>query len=209
MDASTRNLSLAAIAAALLHVLLLVQAMSVREDRYFQEQPLTVSLFEERINRESEPEAKETEVSPEVVQPSPSPPQVDKLIIATKPDKEAAPRVVIQTSQKSTQFKNWLKSETDSFSSQNPDSIGVFDNTFAAPAPYKSPEELSVFSPNPTDVRNRGDFMTEDNGKRTCYVRTFDLLDISSSPEIVSKDCTPTKKFELKLNQPNNGWADR
>ncbi len=209
MEASTRNLSLAAIAAALLHVLLLVQAKSVSKDRYFQEQPLTVSLFEERINREPEPEAQETEVSPDVVQPSPSPPQVDKLIIATKPDKEAAPRVVIQTSQESALFKNWLKSETDTFSNQNPESVGEFDQTFTVPAPYQSPEELSIFSPNPTDVRNRGDFMTEDNGKRTCYVRTTDLLDISSSPAVVSKDCTPAKKFELKLNQPNNGWADR
>jgi len=53
------------------------------------------------------------------------------------------------------------------------------------------------------------EYVTEVNGKRTCYVRVANLLDAGGSDNWVGTACTPQKKFDVKLNQPNNGWADR
>jgi hypothetical protein len=80
--------------------------------------------------------------------------------------------------------------------------------TFEESIQYQSPEELSPSNPK-SMLRGSTTFITESKEKRTCMVRNINLLDIASGPNFVAKDCTPEKKFDLKLNQPNNGWSKR
>ena len=225
MGASSRNLTLALTAAALLHVFILSRTLLAPEFPSLQKKTLTVTIFEEKL-QQPEPEPEQAKEAPaeepikDIVEPTPllpsaeaepnpeAVPIADDLVVATKPAKESEAIVMIQISSQSTLFKRWLKSETDSFANQAPESVGKFDQTFEATPVYESPEELSPYRRNSVP-RASTTFKTEYKGKRTCYVKDMNLLDISASPLLVTKDCTVEKKFDLQLNQPNNGWADR
>ncbi len=207
MGSSKQNVGLALIAALFVHGLLLAQKLVFKEPPVSSSEPLRITILEEKDSEPSvEPQADNTPV--EVNKPVAVPEIVDELIVATKPSTQAEPRIVVQTSPHSRLFKNWLQTETDNFTNQNPDAVDEFDQTFDEPLPYESPKELSSSNPK-SYLKGSTTFKVEDNGRRTCLVKIIDLLDVSASPSYTSRDCTPEKKFDLKLNQPNNGWSDR
>jgi len=211
MGISTRNFGLALVAAALFHGLLLAQKLVFKNAPASSKVPLRVTIFKEESPEPTPEPVVEAQLRDTVSKsetPKSVPPKVDKLIIATKPEKGAEPRIVVQTSVQSPLFKNWLKSETHNVIKQNPEAVAEFDQTFEELAPYQSPKELSASNPK-SFPKGSTTFMVEDNGKRTCFAKIIDLLDPSAPPSFTSKDCTAKKKFDLKLNQPNNGWADR
>lgn len=218
MGASTRNISLAVTAAVVFHVLLLTQKLIYQDRQLTEKKPLSVTLFEEKakppkaqpVNEAqplTEPEAEKVE--PTVIRPKAVLPPVDKFIIATKPGNEPEPKVVVQISQQSTFFKNWLKSETGSFTSKNPTSVDKFSQTFEAPPP-KVDNSKEFTSHNRENIpRGSGVFILENKGKITCGLKIDSLLSGDNSSGYVYRDCTPKKKFDLKLNQPNNGGKAR
>ena len=217
MGTSTRNLSLALIAALSVHFLVLTQILVFQTPLAVNQKPIAVNLQaideEQEVEQpiqEPEPEPEPIEKVQEPLEPEPSQPTItsEDVIVASKPSIDSEPEVVVQASLQSNTFKRFLKSETDRYTSQNSDSVGEFDQTFKAPDPYGSPEELSPYNGNPV-LKGNGVFAVEQKGKRTCYVEDFNLLDISASSAYVPKDCTPKKKFDLKLNQLNNGWSER
>jgi hypothetical protein len=218
MGTSTRNISLAAIAAVLFHAFLLCQTTVLETKPVFSERSLRITISEQKEVREQAAAVKQIQIDPKPEPEDPAPPVnkpildvpptapllVDSLIIESKPVKDGKPKVVIQTSLQSANFKQWLRSETENHSNQNLEAVGEFNQSFDTPLPYKSPKALSVFNGNPVP-RGGTTFSTENNGRRTCYVKMMNLLDISSGPTLVSKDCTPKSKFDLRLNKPNNG----
>lgn len=226
MGKSARNISLAVVSAVLFHVLLLTQKLVFREHAYQEEKPITVTISEQELSPPPEPvieilpilepQQVDVEPEPEVDEPEPNLLNADELIVATKVEKMPQPRAVIQTSEQSGSFRRWLNSETASFARQNPGSIGSFDQTFVAPAPNEESNEFTVYNREniPTrDSRGTGEFIIEKNGKRTCGLKVDSLLSSDSQGANGSayfyRDCTPKKKFDLKLGQPNNGWTQR
>jgi len=219
MSTSMRNLSLAAGAALVIHLLVLAQRTVYTLPLLNEEVPITVNIGLD------EPEQPELEQKPEpiveqtiepiaeivsVLEPRAEKPEVNAqdLIIATKPSADVQEKILIQTSPQSTQFKRFLDTETERFIQQNPDLIGAFDQSFEPPPVEESPIELA--SGNTQSIsRGRNAYATESNGRRTCGVKTLNLLDIHASPTYVGADCTPEKKFVLELNKPNNGWTER
>jgi len=229
MSSSVRNLSLAAGAALAIHLLLLALRIVSSPLLSNEEIPITVNLKLDEVKEppidEPESEPPEAEQTPEpiveqtiepiaeavsVPEPRAEKPEVNAqdLIIATKPSADVQEKILIQTSPQSTQFKRFLDSETERFIQQNPDLIGAFDQSFEPPPVEESPIELA--SGNTQSIsRGRNAYATESNGRRTCGVKTLNLLDIHASPTYVGADCTPEKKFVLELNKPNNGWTER
>jgi hypothetical protein len=213
MGASARNSSLAVTAAILFHALLLTQNLVSEEQQVLAERSLTVSLFEEYVeppkpDRIIEDQAV-TETEPAVPRPKVIPPPFEKFIVATKPGNEPEPRVEVQTSPHSTSFKNWLQSETEGFTAQNPNAVYDFDQTFEAPPPPVDNSEEFSANNRQNIPRGSGVFILENDGKITCGLKIDSLLSGVNSSSYVYKDCTPKAKFDLQLNQPNNGWADR
>lgn len=218
MGTSMRNLGLALIMALLLHVFILAQELALESTvanySLAKEKPLTVKFLVEKAEVQAlEPtidnvKNQNQEVLPSQVELNPPTVNADDLIVASKPSKTTEPPTVVQTSPQTTVFKNWLKSETNSFSNENPDSVGEFDQTFSAPLRYESPEELSPFHRDSVP-RGSTTFDQEYKGKITCVAKIIDMLDISAQPSYTASDCSRKKKFDLKFNQPNNGWSDR
>ncbi|MFT6406857.1 MAG: hypothetical protein ACJAQ6_000267 [Arenicella sp.] len=206
MGTSPRNLGLALTAALALHAFLLAQTVVIAAYTKADEKPLTVTLLAApKKAKTPEPaplESNTKEIAKPVLQPRKiiaiKPKQV---IVATKP---SDPKILVHISPSRASFQRWLKSETGQFSQESPSSVAEFEQTFDAPSLYKSPTELSPYKGNPA-VRGRTGFATEYKGRRTCYVKILNLTDISASPSFTSEDCTLEKKFDLKLNQPNNG----
>ncbi len=213
MATSTRNFAFALIAALCLHGLLLAQNLAFRQIEQRQRSPLKVTMLKPQIDQ-PEPELKspvsqQTGEARQLAVNAVVPPITFDQVIVTKPsiDNDVS-TIVIQTSPQSTSFKRWLSSETETYTHQNPSSIADFDTTFEEPKRYQSPTELSPYNPKSTP-RGSTTFVTEQKGKRTCMVKNINLLDISAGPSFVAKDCTPEKKFDLKLNRANNGWSQR
>lgn len=213
MDTSTRHFGLALVAALCLHGLLLVQKLAFKEPSRLSQKPLSVTMLKQDLS-EPRPKAKlpkerETfEIIEKAVKPSPTSIKADQVIVVSPSTNRAEPRVTIQTSTQSTSFKRWLNSETENFTGKNPDSINGFEKTFEPPTAYQSPEELSPYH-RKSVPRGSTLFDTEYKGKTTCVAKNINLLDITAGPSFVFKDCTSRKKFDLKLNRPNNGWSDR
>lgn len=210
---SARNLGLALISALCLHAVLLAQKLVFKEVYAEKKQRLTVTMHEQEV---SQPEPQKqllteqhtADLIEKVIKPTFSALKLDGLMVVAHPAINQQPRIAIQTSRRSNLFKNWLKSETDRFSSQNLNAVSSFDKTFEASLLNQSPKELSPYNPKAVP---RGDtiFATELKGKRTCFVKDMNLLDITVGAMFISKGCTPKKKFDLKLNQSNNGWSNR
>lgn len=215
MSTSVRNLSLAIAAAMFVHLLVLAQRLTVHAPLFsVEETPITVSIQTEDASEqpiddvESESDTEQKQDAEEIVEQalSPKEPKVKTvdLIIATKPSASLQEKIVIQALPHGNQFKRFLNSEGERYVSENPDSVSEFDKTFNAKSRYESPEELAPSHPE-SIPRGRTDFAQESNGRRTCLLKVLNLIDIHASSNYVSKPCTPKKKFELKLNQPNNG----
>ncbi len=115
----------------------------------------------------------------------------------------------LQLSLNSKEFRRFLKSETERNSKQAQESIANFNQSFEAPPLQDYAEELSPYHADSIQKGGNNDFALAQDGKVTCGVRTLNMLDVTASPNYVFKDCTPDEKFDLKLNQPNNGWTNR
>lgn len=178
----------------------------------FVEPPLSVSIQLE----DQEPEPIVEEVKEEVVlepEPTPTPiakPKVTSELLTVKEEstQEAAePRIKISPNSK--EFRRFLRSETDGYIEKNPRTVGRFDRTFEIAPVEDYAEELSPYHSDSIPKGGNNDFAVAQDGRVTCVVRTLNMLDVTASPNFVSKDCTPKEKFELDLNKPNNGWMDR
>lgn len=204
MATSTRNFALALIAAVCLHGLLLVQKLSFKEIAQNKETRLKVIMLTQDVNQpESDlgllAEKTEENVTQESAKASTAATKLNQIIVVNRSIDSDSNTISIQTSPQSNSFKRWLKSETDSFIRQNPDSIANFDTTFDESKPYQAPKELAPGNPK-SIPRGSTTFVTQQKGKRTCMVKNLNLLDITAGPNFVAKDCTPEKKFTLNLN---------
>ena len=228
MGKTTENLSLALLAALILHGVLLAQNLVFESYVTRSEKPISVKLLVEKPTKEkpekekSEPRKQAVPENAEPQQPEiekPLPPAVkpptqaaDNLIVATKPSDELDQKITIQSSQRSRVFNNWLQSETKRFSDQNPQSIGRFDHTFNEPDIEKFPEELSHDNPKNLPGHS-GQFMVEKGGERYCGAKVDFLLsgdDFGGTGSYVdSEPCPRKQKFDLNLKKPNNGWTNR
>ena len=156
---------------------------------------------EPQPNREPQPIK---EPQPTITKPTHTPVIASDILVDTRQSKNSQEKPNIQVSTQSESFKKWLALETDSFANKNSESVGKFNQSFKARSVYQSPKELSPFQGNPS-FGGSTDYVTEYKGKRTCHLEIINLLDASGSPTFITKDCTPPKKFELNLKQPNNG----
>ena len=204
MATSTRNFALALIAAVCLHGLLLVQKISFKEIAQNKETRLKVTMLTQAENQlKPDPsllvEKTKDNVMQEPVRANTPVTKLSQIIVANRPIDSDSNSISIHTSPQSNLFKQWLKSETDSFIRQNPDSIVSFDTTFDQPKPYQAPKELTPGNPK-SIPRGSTTFVTRQKGKKTCMVKNYNLLDITVGPSFVAKDCTPEKKFILNLN---------
>ena len=182
----------------------------------FVELPLSVSIQLEDQAPEPIVEEVKQEVEKEVAlepEPTPTPtakPQITSGLLTVKEEstQEAAePRIKISPNSK--EFRRFLRSETDDYIEKNPGTVGRFDRTFEVAPVEGYAEELSPYHSDSIPKGGNNDFAVAQDGRVTCVVRTLNMLDVTASPNFVSKDCTPKEKFELDLNKPNNGWMDR
>ena len=213
----------ALVAAILLHASLLLITRTIGNGPRV-EPPLSVTLIKEHAPDTAEethqppieepissvePEPVEEpqpnrEPQPTITKPPHTPVIASDILVDTRQSKNSQEKPNIQVSTQSESFKKWLALETDSFANKNSESVGKFNQSFKASPAYQSPEELSPFQGNPS-FGGSTDYVTEYKGKRTCHLEIINLLDVSGSPTFITKDCTPPKKFELNLKQPNNG----
>lgn len=161
----------------------------------------------ERLN-DKQPETQQQTSNIEPAEPTVEKPQPPQDILVVEQNKQPEPRTKIETSVSSTSFRAWLETETQTFTTTNPESVAKFDDTFSPEPIYISPRELSPYNPKSVP-RGSTTFKTELNGKVTCKAKILDMLDVSAGPSFTAKDCTPPKKFELNLAKPNNGWMAR
>ena len=213
MATPARNLVLALIAALCLHAALFVPMLVFKKITLIKQQSLRVTILQQELRQPSPKiELPIEQQNVDLVAKTTSPPRpivsLEDVIAVSASTNSAEPRIRIQTSQQSRFFQNWLKSETTVFTNRQPDSVASFDKTFEVPSPNETPKGLSPYNPKAVP-RGGTTFATELRGKRTCFVKDMNLLDITVDAMLVSKDCTPEKEFDLKLNQPNNGWSDR
>jgi len=204
----TRNICVAFVAALLFHFIVLVQKFVVHNEPKLDKEVISVVIsYDERVK--PQPQTKSEPQNIEAKQDIVPPPPLATVITTTdnQSDKREA-QVKVNLSQSSAVFKRWLESETDNFTDKNSEAVSEFSQTFYQPKSYKSPEALSPNNGVQIPVRSI-EYVTEVNGKRTCYVRVANLLDAGGSDNWLGTACTPQKKFDVKLNQPNNGWADR
>lgn len=218
MGTSTRNFCLALLAALFLHGVLLVQKLSVMDVALISEKPITITLLVEKaedILPEATPtvEYQQKDVNRRALKPEKPSGNIDELIVVTKPAEEPQSKIFIQTSPQSSVFKNWLKSETDSFIRGKPNAVATFSETFETPPPEAPSDEFTFHNPKNIPNAGTGEFILEKDGKRTCGLKIDSLLSADSQgangSTYVYADCTPKKKFDLKLNQLNNGWSNR
>lgn len=211
MTTSTRHFAFALIAALCLHGLLLAQKLVFSEVALNKQSTLKVTMLKQETDTlepvpRSKLAPKTADVTQQTIKPASPSIKLDEVIVSS--NSTDVTRITIQTSLQSTSFKQWLSSETEIHINQNPSSVADFDTTFEESIPYLSPEELSPYNPK-SITRGSTTFVTEHKGKKTCMVKNINLLDISAGPSFVAKDCTPEKKFDLKLNRANNGWSQR
>lgn len=213
---------IAFIAASLVHLWLFTQlellgGNHVPNITIFRE--LNVSFIQEQPKREPVKEelapVNQKVVKPEQAHKMPqaeakvevSPSRVSTDIIVAKPSNQDSGK--LQLSLNSKEFRRFLKSETERNSSEAAESIANFNQTFETAPTQEYAEELSPYHADSIQKGGNNDFALARDGRVTCVVRTLNMLDVTASPNYVGKDCTPEKKFELKLNQPNNGWTNR
>jgi len=136
-----------------------------------------------------------------------TPTRITTDLIVTKPSSQVSDK--LQLSLDSKAFRRFLKSETERNSKEAGESIANFKQTFEAAPRQEYAEELSPYHADSIQKGGNNDFALAQDGRVTCAVRTLNMLDVTASSNYVYKDCTPEKKFELNLNQPNNGWTNR
>lgn len=175
----------------------------------FVEPPLSISIQLEAQPLEPVIEKQaEEQVKPE---PTPSAKQrvISEILTVKEEPKQLAAQPRIKVSPNSNEFRRFLRSETDSYIEKNPGTVQGFDRTFEIAPVEDYAQELSPYHSDSIPKGGNNDFAVAQDGRVTCVVRTLNMLDVTASPNFVSKDCTPKEKFELDLNKPNNGWMDR
>ena len=213
---SRKNLVIGVCVAILVHAVLLSSSISRTKLKPNTEKQINVTLLEEPALDEATLDEIEpsNDIQPEIVENNPGIEPIEP--ITEKPqalqdilvDNQPEPRDKIQTSVSSTQFKAWLETETRTSLTKNPETVDQFDTTFLPKPRYISPPELSPDNPKSVP-RGSSLFDIEKDGKVTCVAKTLNLLDISAEPGFTFKNCTGTKKFELDMAKPNNGWTQR
>jgi len=222
---------IAFIAAVLLHLILLTRAGIIGDSSRLitaASKELTVSLVREEsvVKPEINHQAAVDQVSTELVNRPTSVSSVEVVEENTSTNTAIATDIIVtqqaessdqdpaklQLSINSKAFRRFLKSETDNYIQQNPESITKFGRGFEA---EPLPEESNEFTlDNRANIpRGSGMFILKKEGRETCGAKIDSILSAdsqgASGSSYVFKDCTPKKKFDLKLNQPNNGWSSR
>ena len=204
VENQSAKLVIAACVASLLHSsLLLIDFKWMSEDLATSESQ-TLKVV---IQNPSEQRKEERETLPK---PEPSPPQkprkdlsTDSVVVRQAIKKEEKPIRI--PSVQSEAFKKFLEQETDIAIQNNPSQIEEFDQSFELPsADYN--EELNDPEVLLKHMQQTGVGMTEDKyGRRRCYALSHNMFDIDASPIVLSRDCTPPKKFELNLDKARKG----
>jgi len=145
--------------------------------------------------KEQEPQiTQESDLEPEETQQIPAHKEEAVIVSQTTEEKEDSIHV---PSIHSKNFKNFLRLENESSLQANAEQVDIFNQSFEAPAVGTTPEKTHerILARHLSRV---GVGMTEDEkGRRTCYALIHNMLDISAGPSVLSRDCTPAKKFEL------------
>lgn len=169
---------------------------------------IRITFLNEKVEEEKPVEEVEQQPNKQLKPLPPEQPSIVKpitSIIVAQPDEteseQSSTKVVVNTN--SDEFNKFLNNETDSFRNANPKSLGEFSQTFEEPR-REFNEVTMVGKEAEAQIRQMGVGMSQDkNGNRTCYTQTLDLLG-NGSPKLLSKDCTPPKKFILDLDKPRN-----
>ena len=196
--------------ALLAHVAVLSLKLSSESPTFQNELTINIKLDSNPDKLEETP----VDVVEETITPSqsvPTPPKteppvvtVDDIIVAIPTaDTSSKPKLVLRTD--SVQFRRFVEQETQAYQSDNPGQAEKFRQTFEEPVSTKeiiSSDNVSAQA----QLRATGVFADEDkNGNRRCYAVIENMLDISAAPSYTSQNCTPEKKFDLRLGKPNNG----
>lgn len=206
---SLRNLAIATLLAALLHIALLAMSFSPTKQTSFSHRTLLVSLAQNREPPQKTPP--EELISPQLPSTLPNALPEDILVTAPTPTNSVQePKIKLQTSLDHRSIQKFVDQETELYRQENPESVNIFSQTFE-PSGSATNNVLGTDSVHErAEIRGIGVFATQDKtGNRTCYAETLDLLDPAASSSSVGKDCTPKKKFDLQINKPNNGWTER
>jgi len=207
-DRGSHTMLIALAAAVLVHVLVLTVKLTFKEPPSTRSLALNIQLREELIEKKEqivEQEQPKQQPSPKEETVAPRPP-IPNDIIVTEKSVEDSPTPKLQLQINSDEFQRFLHRETRTHSDAKPQTIDRFSLTFE-----ESVEQKNILTNDSikarAQIRSHGNFSTQDkDGKRTCYAQIFDLLDtIEGAPSYTTRDCTPEKKFDLKLNEPNNG----
>lgn len=217
----SKNAYLALLGAVVLHLALLLIQFSFELQTLDADNELSITLLNEQPvekletpkPRKQEPKKQEPKKQ-ELDKPSTNPrssiqprpaPTIDNVIVAQPSDqKNEQPKVSLNLSTNSDQFKKFLRNETDSYTSANPESLESFEQTFT-PSTTAVTEVSPSSKSSQRQMRRTGVGMSQDkNGKRTCFAQIPGLNSDFETPQLLSKDCTPPKKFNLDLDKPRN-----
>jgi len=105
-------------------------------------------------------------------------------------------------------MRNFINQDAKGFVSNNEDVIEQLNQTFEPKLERQAAIENNRSAQNQALLTGVG-ARTNENGKRTCYAVIYNFSSPLAEPNVLSRDCTPEKKFEFDLNAPNNGWAKR
>jgi len=215
-----RELLIAGVLAVCVHILLLLITFKDNRESLASTKALSVTLKIEEQEKEIQEQPLQTpeETKPAIAeQLQESPPKV--MEAEPKDDLLSEPETVLTTSLLSQEFKALIQQETHTYRQANPNSVEEFSETFEdsekANQDYSLGSKAGLTKEGLALARSIGVFMSQDkNGRRTCGAYTHQLLiggsfDGDSLGGVVTKDCTPEKKFKLNLSKPNNGWMNR
>jgi len=221
-----RSWVMAFFAASLVHLMLLTRAGFVNDSPIqvsARSKEITVSLVQKKIEKKVEEEQTATDRDPTVppkepqaltpaskapIEPTSSNLPTD-IIVAQPAEASDQTSTKLQLSINSKEFRRFIESETERNANEAGKSIADFNQTFETAPLEGYAEELSPYHSDSIPKGGNNDFAVAKDGRVRCFVRTLNLLDGTAGANFVSKDCTPKKKFDLKLNQPNNGWSNR
>jgi len=209
VESQKRSLLIAGALAICSHLLLISVDIATNRNIKKTTETLRVTLIRE-VDEPPNPEATDPETTTADKQ------TVDEVLATNSPSSDPTPtsNSALQTSVTSLEFKGFIQRETESYRSANPQTVATFSESFKDAAKEENVVPFNTQQAR-AQARRVGVFMSEDkDGNRRCGAYVAQLLSGGGSAEgmpatFVGKDCTPKKKFELKLNNPNNGWMNR
>ena len=207
------NLKLAGCAAVLLHVCLFYVQISGETYDNPKDVLKTLNVVLKRVKEEPVSEPTLLEEKPQVTQ-SPEPQLKEER--ETADIRKEKPEIVLQTSEKkeksisvpsldSKEFESIINEINELSIQNNPEQLEKFNHSFEPPK-TDSPAQRNSEVEFSQHLRSAGvGMIINEDGSRTCYALIQNPWDVAAQPSVLSRDCTPKKKFKLDLNAPHNG----